>query len=213
MTTHSSGRPHGQGAARSLRGTLASLRTRVTRAGSKPMTRVLLLVAGLAVLAIVGRIAGARAELSAPAQADPTPDAGSGLPIALAAAAVAPGEPSPLAAAVPCDGAAGGAGASTRQSRRDAATPEDPVFLNAAAVGDLRRLPGVGAKRADAIVALRTRLGRFRQLEDLLRVRGIGRATLRRLRPLVRLDPRPGEPRAEGAQPAQTSPPTSPPPP
>jgi competence protein ComEA len=54
---------------------------------------------------------------------------------------------------------------------------------------DLRRLPGIGQKRADAILALRTRLGRFRAIEDLLKVKGIGRATLKRLRPLVRLDP------------------------
>jgi competence protein ComEA len=31
-------------------------------------------------------------------------------------------------------------------------------------------------------------LGRFRAVEDLLKVKGIGRATLKRLRPLVRLD-------------------------
>jgi competence protein ComEA len=53
----------------------------------------------------------------------------------------------------------------------------------------LQRLPGIGPKKADAILALRQRLGRFRQVEDLLKVKGIGRATVRRLRPLVRVDP------------------------
>jgi competence protein ComEA len=43
-----------------------------------------------------------------------------------------------------------------------------------------------------AIVELRTKLGRFRQLEDLLRVKGIGRATLKKLRPLVKLERRDG---------------------
>jgi hypothetical protein len=38
------------------------------------------------------------------------------------------------------------------------------------------------------ILALRAQLGRFRAVEDLLKVKGIGRATLKRLRPLVRLD-------------------------
>ncbi|MBP9113848.1 MAG: helix-hairpin-helix domain-containing protein [Polyangiaceae bacterium] len=33
----------------------------------------------------------------------------------------------------------------------------------------------MGAKRAEAIVQLRTRLGRFQRVEDLMRVRGIGR--------------------------------------
>jgi competence protein ComEA len=63
------------------------------------------------------------------------------------------------------------------------------VVLNTATADDLRRLPGIGEKRANAILALRTRLGRFRALEDLLKVKGIGRATLKRLRSLVRLDP------------------------
>jgi competence protein ComEA len=65
------------------------------------------------------------------------------------------------------------------------------VVLNTATLDDLRRLPGIGEKRANAILALRGKLGRFHQLEDLLKVKGIGRAMLKRLRPLVRLDPPP----------------------
>jgi competence protein ComEA len=71
---------------------------------------------------------------------------------------------------------------------RGPATPDDPVVLNDATTEDLQRLPGIGAKRADAIIALRTRLGRFHQIEDLLKVRGIGLRMLSRLRPLVILD-------------------------
>jgi competence protein ComEA len=69
------------------------------------------------------------------------------------------------------------------------ATPDDPVNLNTATAADLRRLPGVGAKRAEAILALRGRLpgGRFRQIEDLLKVKGIGRAMIKRVHALVRL--------------------------
>lgn len=69
-----------------------------------------------------------------------------------------------------------------------APTPDSPLVLNTATEDDLRRLPGIGAKRATAIVALRAHLGRFRAIEDLLKVKGIGRATLKRLRPLVRLE-------------------------
>jgi competence protein ComEA len=74
------------------------------------------------------------------------------------------------------------------------ATAEDPVILNLANTDDLRRLPGIGPKRAEAILALRTKIGRFHNVEELLRVKGIGRATLRRLRPLVRVDPVPAAP-------------------
>jgi competence protein ComEA len=62
------------------------------------------------------------------------------------------------------------------------------VYVNHASAEELRRLPGVGPKRADAIIALRQRMGRFQRVEDLLRVKGVGRATLRKWRPLLRLD-------------------------
>jgi competence protein ComEA len=69
------------------------------------------------------------------------------------------------------------------------ATPESPVILNTATADDLVRLPGVGPKRAQAILELRSRLGgRFRTVDDLRRVKGVGRAMMKRLRPLVRLD-------------------------
>jgi competence protein ComEA len=62
------------------------------------------------------------------------------------------------------------------------------VFLNSAGLDDLKRLPGVGPKRAEAILALRQRLGRFQRLEDLVRVKGIGRNAIKKWRSLVRLD-------------------------
>ncbi|MCL2722889.1 MAG: helix-hairpin-helix domain-containing protein [Polyangiaceae bacterium] len=71
---------------------------------------------------------------------------------------------------------------------RTRATPADPVVLNTAGEDEFRRLPGVGAKRAAAIVALRRRIGRFQRIEDLMRVKGIGRTAIRKWRPLVRLD-------------------------
>ena len=68
------------------------------------------------------------------------------------------------------------------------ATPEDPVYLNQASVEQLRRLPGVGPKRAEAILELRQRIGKFQRVEDLMRVKGIGRSTIRKWRPLLRID-------------------------
>lgn len=88
--------------------------------------------------------------------------------------------PAPAVAAKPAATAATG-------SRGRASTTE-PVFLNHASVDELRRLPGVGPKRAEAILVLRQRLGRFQRVEDLLRVKGIGRGAVKKWRPLVRLD-------------------------
>src|SRR5690606_11091785 len=52
--------------------------------------------------------------------------------------------------------------------------PDGRLILNEANAAELDRLPGIGKKRAEDIVALRTRMKRFKRLEDLLRVRGIG---------------------------------------
>lgn len=71
-------------------------------------------------------------------------------------------------------GAGGGAGA-----------PSGPLDLNAADEAALDALPGVGPSTAAAIVAHRTKIGRFTSVDQLLDVRGIGEAKLEQLRPLV----------------------------
>jgi len=80
----------------------------------------------------------------------------------------------------------------TSESARAAAsagrTEDGKVILNLASSEDLRHLPGVGAKRAEAILALRARLGRFKQVNDLLRVKGIGVRGLKKIMPHVVLD-------------------------
>ena len=65
---------------------------------------------------------------------------------------------------------------------------EGVVNINRASPEELTRLPGVGAVRAGAIVALRERRGGFVAIEELADVDGIGEALLGRLRPYVRLE-------------------------
>jgi competence ComEA-like helix-hairpin-helix protein len=60
-----------------------------------------------------------------------------------------------------------------------------PVDVNRASVDALQTLPGVGPALAARIVELRDAKGGFRSVEDLLEVRGIGEATLERLRSRV----------------------------
>jgi competence protein ComEA len=62
-----------------------------------------------------------------------------------------------------------------------------PVDLNSAGLEQLDGLPGVGPATAKAIVDYRTRHGRFRSVDDLLAVPGIGPAKLASLKPLVRV--------------------------
>jgi competence protein ComEA len=70
----------------------------------------------------------------------------------------------------------------------EAVLPDGRVVLNLASEAELTKLPGIGPSRARAILALRQRLTKFRAVEDLLRIKGIGRKMLRRLRPSVVLD-------------------------
>jgi competence ComEA-like helix-hairpin-helix protein len=67
-------------------------------------------------------------------------------------------------------------------------TPDGKVILNLASAEELTKLPGVGMKRATAIVALRTKLKRFKHATDLLRVKGIGPRGLQRMLPHLVLD-------------------------
>ncbi len=151
---------------------------------AKPAARVVLVALGMVSLAAIGRAAvpssaatpaAALAAGTLAASASPTQPPPTATPTATWAPPPPPPTSVPTAVASPAPS-------------RGPATAEDPVVLNSAGIDDLRRLPGIGEKRATAIVALRTRLGKLRAIEDLMKVRGIGRATLRRLRPLVRLD-------------------------
>lgn len=64
---------------------------------------------------------------------------------------------------------------------------EPVIDLNRAGVETLQSLPGVGPALSGRIVELREERGGFRRVEELLDVRGIGEATLERLRPRVRI--------------------------
>ncbi|MGQ9684419.1 MAG: helix-hairpin-helix domain-containing protein [Anaerolineae bacterium] len=60
-----------------------------------------------------------------------------------------------------------------------------PVNLNTAAVGELESLPGIGPALAARIVEDRIANGPYTTVDDLMRVRGIGAATLDKIRPYV----------------------------
>ncbi|MDL2324469.1 ComEA family DNA-binding protein [Ruminococcaceae bacterium OttesenSCG-928-A16] len=54
----------------------------------------------------------------------------------------------------------------------------DKISINTAAVEELTVLPGIGPKRAEAIVAYRQQHGAFTSLQQLCEVSGIGEKTL-----------------------------------
>ena len=73
---------------------------------------------------------------------------------------------------------------STGKAKSKKATPGEPIDINRAAATELQRLPGIGPKRAQAIIDERNKRP-FQSVDELRRVRGIGAKTLESLRPFV----------------------------
>jgi len=65
---------------------------------------------------------------------------------------------------------------------------EKSINLNKATKQELMNLPGIGEKTAENIIELRNQLTRFRKLEDLLRVKGIGSKKLDNIKKYLYID-------------------------
>lgn len=76
---------------------------------------------------------------------------------------------------------------SSRGASAQAVTASGVVNIQTATPEQLELLPGIGPSKASAIVAYRERRS-FRRVEDIMRVRGIGRSTFRRLRSMLTIE-------------------------
>ena len=174
--------PHGgsRPATPAARGILGSLRSAFEKSVWAPVAlKALGVLAGMLVLAAIGASSIARGSGVTP----PAPSGGR--PQRLAAAGVTPfSEPSDAGmGGAPLDAGAADAAPS------EGLTADGKVVLNRASVDELRRIPGVGPKRAQAIIDLRKKLGgRFKRLTDLLRVKGIGPKSLKKMEAHLVLD-------------------------
>ncbi len=93
-------------------------------------------------------------------------------------------------AAFSAAGAAGGSvGAGSPPASAPGSSDPGPLDLNAATVAELEALPFVGPYMAGQIVAFRERHGPFAAVDSLVRVPGVGPATLARLRERLRVGP------------------------
>ncbi|MGQ9642838.1 MAG: ComEA family DNA-binding protein [Ignavibacterium sp.] len=65
---------------------------------------------------------------------------------------------------------------------------EKSINLNKATKQELMNLPGIGEKTAENIIELRDQLTKFRKLEDLLKVKGIGSKKLDKIKKYLYID-------------------------
>jgi competence protein ComEA len=65
---------------------------------------------------------------------------------------------------------------------------EGKLNINTATSIEFQMLPGIGQKKADAIVAYRNAHGSFQTVNDLDKIKGIGKAKLNKIRPFCMLE-------------------------
>ncbi len=63
------------------------------------------------------------------------------------------------------------------------------VNINTADSQQLQTLPGIGPKKAEAIIAYRDENGSFQAIEDIMAISGIGEKTFEQLAPLIQVGP------------------------
>lgn len=77
---------------------------------------------------------------------------------------------------------------SSLAAKSAASADQAPLNINVADVTALQRLRGIGAVKAQAIVDHRQTHGAFASVDELLEVKGIGKALLQRNRALLTVD-------------------------
>ncbi len=156
--------------------------------------RPLILRTILGILALLGLSAiGAVSMLAGLDGAHASPPAASQIWMASSSASTGPGPTAVPSGSAPAEpGPTAATPAESEPLACPTRTEDGRIILNLAKVEDLRKIPGIGPKRAESILALRAKLKRFKRGADLLRVRGIGPKSLTRMQAHFVVDPPPG---------------------
>lgn len=77
--------------------------------------------------------------------------------------------------------------AEEQQSSQPPAIGVEKININKADVETLSMIKGIGTVKAQAIIDYRTNMGKFHSLDELVKVKGIGQATLKKISPYLTL--------------------------
>lgn len=76
----------------------------------------------------------------------------------------------------------------TAEPTQVAAANVAKININSATAKELQGLPGIGEVTAERIIAFRTEKGKFRTVDDLLKVKGVGKKSLEKIRGLISIE-------------------------
>jgi len=85
-------------------------------------------------------------------------------------------------------------------------SPNLAVNINTATQSELIALPGIGASKARSIIAYRQANGEFKNVDELVNVKGIGQKTLMKLKPYVFTSDTDGAPKTVNTSPTPSKP-------
>jgi len=74
-----------------------------------------------------------------------------------------------------------------KKAKSVSAVKVQKININTATAEQLTSLKGIGPKKAQAIIEFRKKNGKFKKLEDLMLVKGIGKKTFEKIKPYLTL--------------------------
>lgn len=79
-------------------------------------------------------------------------------------------------------------GEQVQDAEKSTDTKDKRININTATVAELTSLPGIGEARAESIVEYRSKVGGFRELEEIMNISGIGEAMFEKIKDRITIE-------------------------